>query len=251
MVTLILALSVVLAQSSQFGTQVDENWYDKMALLFQTPTIVPNSYGTDPDYTPLSSGGALVNDRSEASFPSLYEPLRFAAYVGPNADGKGGVLILTNPSIAEIKATGQKIGTVPNSVCYLLGEAAIGERIIRNSVMNLENAVGNEELKTAIVSLGKQDRVYVEYDDATYTRPERLQQVVAIAESQRVGAEKIVVDSTSVQVSQSYTKYTTYYRAEFSLSSLLKAGAIKDGKVTFQHGWRKSDFCSFDLNKLP
>jgi hypothetical protein len=161
-VTLILALSVVLAQGSQFGTHVDENWYDKMELLFQTPTIVPNTYGTDPDYTPLSSGGALVNDRSEASFPSPYEPLRFAAYVGPNADGKGGVLILTNPSIAEIKATGQKIGTVPNSVCYLLGEAAIGERIIRNSVMNLENAVGNEELKNVIVSLGKQDRVYVD-----------------------------------------------------------------------------------------
>lgn len=241
----IVTLPIVFGQAPSIGTQVDAVWYDRMALLYQNPEV-RSSTDREAEFYSFSTKS---RDLTSARYPYQYIPLNYQAFIGPSTDGKGGVVITSNPSFSE--AFRQGLGLIDDSLCFLLGEAAFSERVIRNSVENLENVINNEGLKQAVIAIGKQDRVYLEYTDTTSVRPERLANAVAVVNGTRVPADNISSTRLDIEVGQNSTKYTSHLRAEFNLKRLSEASAIQTGKITFQHGWQKSDFCSFDLNKLP
>lgn len=243
LIGLALVVSAAIAQSATYGTQVNAAWYDRVAALYQNPPI--ESFST----TEALAIGATGFDNTAAKYPTQYPPLFYRAYVGPSADGKGGVVVTSNPSPTDARA--QKLALVEGSTCVLLGEASLSERIIRNNVADLENVVNNAPLRDRIVALAQLDRLYVEYVDITFSRPDKVAAVVATVSGVRVPAEKILEVDLDVTTKQGYVQYTASYQAEFSLKRLIDAGAVQQNIVTFQHGWSKSDFCAFDLSKLP
>jgi hypothetical protein len=231
-------LSTTLAQSESYGTQVDSAWYDRLANEYQNPVIAPR-YGSEEFNT--------LGDNTEPKYPNLFKPLVFFVYSKKSDDGKGVMVI--NPTPDQIKA--QNLNYVNDARCALLAEAAMSERIIRNTVDNLENVVGNDNLKATVLALADQDKVYLEYADTRYTKSDQVQNVVAVANGTRIAADKISLQNTVVNVSGSYISYKLEFQAEFSLKRLKETGAIQGDKITFQHGWQKSSFCTFDLTKLP
>jgi hypothetical protein len=232
---IIFLLSIAMSQTNKLGTQVDEGWYDKNAPLYQTPEIV--SLLTQGEGLPLNSAGT---DFTDAKFRLQFPPLQFRAWVAPDRS-----IVMTNPSVEEARE--KKYAGIADSYCAVSGEAGFSEQLIIQAVRRLENTTENRALKEAVVKSGRDDMLYLTYQERTNLRPESTVSAVAISGNLRIPADQV----ESVVTIFADNTFTTFYRANFKIQKLIDSLAISQGKVTFQHGWKKSDFCSFDLNKLP
>jgi hypothetical protein len=231
----ILLAPISMSQTNKFGTQVDEAWYEKNALLYQSPEIQGSP--TQGEGLPLASNGL---DLTDAKFNLQFPALQFRAWVSPDRS-----IITTNPTVEEARE--KKYILITDSYCALNGEAGFSEQIIVQAVRRLENTTENKFLKESIVKIGTDDMLYLSYREDTISRPDYVVPAAAISNKLRVLADRVEPISTIYM----NNFFTTYYRAHFKIQRLIDSLAINQGKITFQHGWKKSDFCSFDLNRLP
>lgn len=208
--------------------------YDQLAQKYQNPPLTPGTlkYGDDSGI----ASGAL----------NTYNPLMTMAFAK-----SGDAKVAWYADLKSAEAAGYKYSDMlSRSTCTLLNGTALADRMMRNSVYDLENLTDNPTLKTMIVDAGAAAVLYLEYSTLESSSDDKTK-AVAVAGNRRVPAAEVLVTDRSVNTTQYSTTYTIYYRAKFKIADLEQAGAIEGGKVTFQHGWRQSDFCAFDLSQLP
>lgn len=232
--SLCVAACVSVALAVTTGTPFTATLYDQLAQKYQSPPLTPGTlkYGDDSGI----ATGAL----------NTYNPLTTMAFAK-----SGDAKVAWYADLKSAEAAGYKYtDLISRSSCTLLNGAALADRMMRNSVHNLENLVDNPTLKTMIVDAAADGVLYLEYSTLESSSDDKTK-AVAVAGSRRVPAAEVLVTDRSVNTSQYSTTYTIYARAKFKVADLEKAGAIQGNKVTFQHGWRQSDFCTFDLSQLP
>jgi hypothetical protein len=217
-VGLMMVRGIGVSQSgASYGTQVNAAWFDRVAVQYQAPAR---------------------DDKGSIRWPDLYP----AVLVYVTKEGKS----LQNPSDSEKSSNGLMQYALPT--CRVYGEAGIAERVIYNTVRDLENAEGNASLKDAVVAIGQADLIYVEYQNVDFDR-DRIEKMVGVAGNRRIPAYEVI--RTGVSLDSRFSLYTSSYQARFKVSDLVTAGAIRDGIVTFQYGRSREEFCAVDLRKLP
>lgn len=228
-------LAVISNASAAYGTTFTDATYDQLAQKYQMPPIKSGTYKYGIDDSGL--------DRSKLV---TYPPLTTAAYI---KDGDTGVHWFSTLSLAKDAGFSDK-DVYFGSTCNLLNGAALADRIMANSVLDLLNLTNNPALKTQVISSASGGLLFLEYTTIESGSTATVN-AVAVAGPTRVPATKVTVADRTSNTSQYGTSYTVSYRAAFSISDLEKSGAIQNNKVTFQHGWKVSDACSFDLTQLP
>lgn len=232
--TLIALGLTSMAAAATYGTQFTPATYDQLAAKYQTPGLIQPTFKYGDD-----SG---IDSASITTFPAL----------STTAYWKSGDQKLSwFPNHKAAEAAGYNYShPVTRSTCTLLSAAALADRIMRNSVIDLENLIGNSALKTLVLSVAGENNLYLEYSTAESSL-EGKTKAVAVAGATRVPAAEVLVTDRSSSTSQYGTTYTIFHRAKFRIDDLEKAGAIQGNKITFQKGWQQKDLCTFDLSQLP
>lgn len=135
--------------------------------------------------------------------------------------------------------------------CELMGETTLAESLIRSAAAKLQPLADNAELKKTVLALGKADLLYLDYQTLSYRPPADKQLAVATFNNKRVYAEAVDTLMSTPDPTGASSQYWNFYRARFSMTKVVQANIIQQGKITFKHGLKNSDLCSFDLTKLP